>query len=54
MLEEEEAQFVQVPADQHVLNGENFEDQANDPMEEENDDNNIFEEDEEDCTYIFI
>ena len=53
LLEEEEVHFVQAPVDQE-LQGENFEDRANDPMEEDNDDNNTIEEDEEDVINRFI
>ena len=44
MLKEEELLFVQVLNSQE-LHGEKIEDRANDPVEEDNDANNTFEED---------
>ena len=35
LLEEEDVQFVQARVDQEVLHGENIEDPANHPMEED-------------------
>ena len=47
-------QFVQALVVQEILHGENFKDRANDPMEEDNDANNIVKEDEEEGTNGFI